>query len=243
MAPTTVTYTTTTTTTSSADAKAALAIIAFVTIGIIIVYLIPFIIVQWKMFKKAGRGGWEVLIPFYNTYVFGLISKKPMWVVWCAVAASVAGVIPAVGTYLSIFSLIFGVILLVGFIKQYQASVGFWVCYILFPFIALFLVNKVTYTGGQATGFAPGTQPAGGVPGAAGPVPPQPMAGPVVASQTPVATQAPATPTQPVQPVQPGVQAQPVPPAQPVQPVVNPMPPTPDAGGQPGGTPPTPPAA
>lgn len=27
------------------------------------------IIAQWKLYKKAGRPGWAVLIPFYNTYV------------------------------------------------------------------------------------------------------------------------------------------------------------------------------
>ena len=33
----------------------------------------------WVQFEKAGRKGWETLIPFYNLYVFLLIIKKPMW--------------------------------------------------------------------------------------------------------------------------------------------------------------------
>ena len=33
----------------------------------------------WVQFQKAGRKGWETLIPFYNLYVFLLIIKKPMW--------------------------------------------------------------------------------------------------------------------------------------------------------------------
>lgn len=39
-------------------------------------------IFAWKLFEKAGRKGWETLIPFYNLYVFLLIIKKPMW--WMA---------------------------------------------------------------------------------------------------------------------------------------------------------------
>ncbi|MCF6170307.1 MAG: signal peptidase I [Bacteroidales bacterium] len=33
----------------------------------------------WKVFEKAGRKGWETLVPFYNLYVFLLIIKKPLW--------------------------------------------------------------------------------------------------------------------------------------------------------------------
>ncbi len=33
----------------------------------------------WMVFEKAGRKGWETLIPFYNLYVFLKIIKKPMW--------------------------------------------------------------------------------------------------------------------------------------------------------------------
>ena len=39
-------------------------------------------IFAWKLFEKAGRKGWETLIPYYNLYVFLLIIKKPKW--WMA---------------------------------------------------------------------------------------------------------------------------------------------------------------
>lgn len=39
-------------------------------------------IFAWKVFEKAGRKGWETLIPFYNLYVLLLIIKKPSW--WLA---------------------------------------------------------------------------------------------------------------------------------------------------------------
>jgi len=33
----------------------------------------------WTVFEKAGRKGWETMLPFYNLYVFLLIIKKPLW--------------------------------------------------------------------------------------------------------------------------------------------------------------------
>ena len=35
-------------------------------IGVVLCVLL--IIAQWKMFEKAGEGGWKSLIPFYNVY-------------------------------------------------------------------------------------------------------------------------------------------------------------------------------
>jgi signal peptidase I len=33
----------------------------------------------WKIFEKAGRQGWEALVPFYNFYIWLKIIKKPLW--------------------------------------------------------------------------------------------------------------------------------------------------------------------
>lgn len=42
-------------------------------------YSIISLIAQWKLFKKAGRHGWEVLIPFYNNWVFIKIAGLNFW--------------------------------------------------------------------------------------------------------------------------------------------------------------------
>jgi signal peptidase I len=36
-------------------------------------------IFAWMLFEKAGKHGWQTLIPFYNLYVFLKIIKKPLW--------------------------------------------------------------------------------------------------------------------------------------------------------------------
>ncbi|ANH82294.1 hypothetical protein A8C56_16195 [Niabella ginsenosidivorans] len=42
-------------------------------IGIIV------IIALWKIFEKAGRSGWEAIIPIYNMYILLKIVGKPGW--------------------------------------------------------------------------------------------------------------------------------------------------------------------
>jgi signal peptidase I len=48
-----------------------------------ILFLIPAIILYhlglWKLFQKAGRKGWEAIIPFYNLYVMIQITGRPIW--------------------------------------------------------------------------------------------------------------------------------------------------------------------
>jgi len=33
----------------------------------------------WKLFEKAGRAGWEAIIPIYNVYVIIKLTGRPMW--------------------------------------------------------------------------------------------------------------------------------------------------------------------
>ena len=52
---------------------------------LIIVFLLAFsfaiflFVCRWKIFTKAGREGWESLIPIYNIIVYLDIVKKPTW--------------------------------------------------------------------------------------------------------------------------------------------------------------------
>ena len=52
---------------------------------LLIIYLVPIgvavltLIEQWKVFKKAGKEGWEAIIPIYNNVVLIEITGLPMW--------------------------------------------------------------------------------------------------------------------------------------------------------------------
>jgi hypothetical protein len=50
--------------------------------GYIIVWLIIMIFLlaaEWKIFTKAGKPGWAILIPIYNIIVFLEIVGRPLW--------------------------------------------------------------------------------------------------------------------------------------------------------------------
>ena len=50
-----------------------------------IIFLVPIaiailtIVEQWKVFQKAGKEGWEALVPIYNNIVLIEITGLPMW--------------------------------------------------------------------------------------------------------------------------------------------------------------------
>ena len=52
--------------------------VAIIYIAILVLYIASF----WKLFEKAGRPGWEAIIPFYNIYMLFKIGGKPGW--WLA---------------------------------------------------------------------------------------------------------------------------------------------------------------
>lgn len=60
------------------EAKAAGA-----TFGVMMIFywilVILFIVGAWKVFSKAGRPGWAILIPFYNVIVMLQVAKRPLW--------------------------------------------------------------------------------------------------------------------------------------------------------------------
>jgi uncharacterized membrane protein YoaK (UPF0700 family) len=37
------------------------------------------IVANWKIFTKAGKPGWAILVPVYNIIVMVQIIKKPLW--------------------------------------------------------------------------------------------------------------------------------------------------------------------
>lgn len=44
-----------------------------------LLFFVLTIVGLWKLFEKAGRKGWEVLVPFYNFYIWLKLIKKPLW--------------------------------------------------------------------------------------------------------------------------------------------------------------------
>lgn len=47
-------------------------------------FIVFFFICYWKIFKKAGRHGWELLIPIWNIIVMYKIAKMSPWLILCS---------------------------------------------------------------------------------------------------------------------------------------------------------------
>ena len=79
------------------------------------------LVAMWKVYVKAGKPGWAVIIPFYNAYVFLKIAGKPgWWLIWF---------------FIPLLNLIFGIIATVAFAQKFGKGAGFVVGLILLPFI------------------------------------------------------------------------------------------------------------
>ena len=48
-------------------------------VAVPLIILIVMIVSGWKIFTKAGKPGWAILIPIYNVIVLLEIVNKPLW--------------------------------------------------------------------------------------------------------------------------------------------------------------------
>ena len=115
------------------------AAIAAGTIGIIfvIIYLLFLlliiavavfeIIAMYKMFKKAGKQGWEAIIPFYNFMTFYEISGYPIWyVVW---------------EFVPVANIVFRILAGISLAKRFKKSEGIGVVIALVPIVGYTMIG------------------------------------------------------------------------------------------------------
>jgi len=76
---------------------------------------------MWKVFTKAGKPGWAVIIPLYNAYVFLKIAGKPGW--WLILL-----LVP-------LLNVIVGIVATVAFARNFGKGIGFVLGLIFLPFI------------------------------------------------------------------------------------------------------------
>lgn len=104
-----------------------------------LVVAIFMIVAMWKVFVKAGRPGWAVLIPIYNTYVFLKIAGKPgWWLIWF---------------FIPLVNFIVGIIATVAFAQNFGKGAGFAIGVIFLPiiFIPILAFGEAQYVGEGAS--------------------------------------------------------------------------------------------
>jgi hypothetical protein len=117
-------------------APSAGALIVSGIIGLAIV--IFFVVVWWKIFRKAGQPGWAILIPFYNLYVMLKVAGKPGW--WL-----ILFLIPIV-------NFIIGILMIVGLAQNFGKGTGFVLGLIFLGviFLPILAFGSATYQGSTA---------------------------------------------------------------------------------------------
>lgn len=100
------------------------------------------IIVMWKIFKKAGKNGWEAIVPVYNIFILFEIT----WGNGILVLSLLASIIPVIGT---IILLVILVLTYNKLAKSFGKSTGFTVGLIFLSpiFMAILAFDKSEYLG------------------------------------------------------------------------------------------------
>lgn len=106
------------------------------------------IIVNWKMFTKAGKPGWASIIPIYNIIVlFEIIGYK-----WYYIFLLFLGVIPVIG---QIALILFVISYSIKLAKSFGQGVGFGIGLLLVNpvFVAIIAFSKdINYVGPSVNG-------------------------------------------------------------------------------------------
>lgn len=110
--------------------------------------LIFMIVVNWKMYEKAGKPGWASIIPIYNIIVlFEIIGYK-----WYYIFLLFLGAIPIIG---SIALILFVISYSIKLAKSFGQGVGFGIgLWLLNPvFVAIIAFSKdINYVGPSVNG-------------------------------------------------------------------------------------------
>ncbi|MCF7843995.1 DUF5684 domain-containing protein [Candidatus Gracilibacteria bacterium] len=98
-------------------------IVGSILIGILLFFIITVVVPLCLIYKKAGRGWWEAIIPFYNLYVLAVITGQPWWVL-------LGFLVPGVNCLVSIY-------LNYHLSKRFGFGIPFTIGLVLLPFIFL----------------------------------------------------------------------------------------------------------
>ena len=107
-----------------------------------LVLIVFYLIVGWKIFTKAGKPGWAVIIPIYNVIVMLQIAGKPVW--WVILM------------FIPIVNIIIAILASLGMAENFGKSAGFGIGLFFLGFIfgPILAFGSAEYTGGAAPAAA-----------------------------------------------------------------------------------------
>ena len=113
------------------------SVIGFVFLGLFsLAVLVFYIICMWKIFVKAGKPGWAILVPFYNTLVELEILGRPWWFLLLII-------------FIPIADFVIGIIMIFDMARVFGKSTGFGfgLLFLSFIFIPIIAFSDAKYMG------------------------------------------------------------------------------------------------
>ena len=148
-----------------AQTEAEAAGIVILILGILGVMLIPFLLllafgllVQWKIYSKAGQPGWACLIPIYSTIIGLQVQRRPVWwlvffyILWVPIDLEI---IQTVGF---VACLIMWIFMGLDYAKHFGKGMGFALG-LIFPFTALIFYPILAFGSAQYQGVSAAAAP------------------------------------------------------------------------------------
>ena len=115
-------------------------------IGLLII-LIPiwiiYVIGLWKMFKKAGKKGWEAIIPFYNSWVYVEIAGLNWWYFLFIISGTIVTLIDLdeLTPLCSLASLVVMFFCNYNIVKRIHKDLGYAILMTLFPYVMIPIIG------------------------------------------------------------------------------------------------------
>lgn len=123
-------------------------ILGLIIIMIFFIFLVLYIIGRWKLYQKAGKNGWEAIIPFYNDWIYVEISGLNWWWFLLVMATTISSLYDSLYSDDIFISLITSLISLFAlFVCNYNISkklhkdTAFAILMTIFPFILIPMIG------------------------------------------------------------------------------------------------------
>ena len=126
---------------------AALGIFAILILIIVIPIVIVFLVAKCKMYRKAGKKGWEAIVPFYSDWIYTEIAGVEWWWFIALIASNIFSFTTNNGNQTISFNFTSVIGLFGAFVCNYNISkklhkdVGFAVLMTIFPFVMVPIIG------------------------------------------------------------------------------------------------------
>lgn len=108
---------------------------------LLLALMVLIIVANWKMYKKAGKNGWECIIPVYGYWVLAEIAGLNWWWFLLAICDSIVSLLglDQLETVANLVSLFAGFNIYYNIAKRFNKSNGVSICAGIFSFIFIFI--------------------------------------------------------------------------------------------------------